>query len=129
MSSGSRRAESTGHARAQAKLGLLYLSGRGVPRDTALAHLWYLRAAEAGDDEGMAGLAVVHVQSDFDGRDPIEAMKWALLAARRSNAFAERLIEREFATLSPEERALAKTRADAWERARAMDLPHGDRER
>ena len=55
------RAAAQGHAPAQAQLAALYAEGRGAPRSAALAYEWNARAAEAGDLDGMFGVAVAHL--------------------------------------------------------------------
>ncbi len=48
------RAADAGHAWAQYNLGHLYLDGRGVRRDRALAYRYYLEAAEQGHGRAMS---------------------------------------------------------------------------
>ena len=48
-----RRAADRGHAWAQYNLGHMYLDGRGVARDRALAYLYYLKAAEQRHERAM----------------------------------------------------------------------------
>jgi len=42
-----KEAAQQGHTGAQHKLGLCYERGEGVPRDSELAILWYIKASEA----------------------------------------------------------------------------------
>jgi hypothetical protein len=55
-----------GHARSQFNLGLMYLSGQGVPADALAATLWLQRAAHAGapDAERFASQASARM-NDF----------------------------------------------------------------
>ncbi len=39
-----------GHAQAQVNLGIIYSQGRGVPKDSVQAYVWYTLAASQGDD-------------------------------------------------------------------------------
>ncbi len=39
-----------GHAQAQLNLGIIYSQGRGVPKDSVQAYMWYTLAAVQGDD-------------------------------------------------------------------------------
>lgn len=63
-----------GNARAQARLGLVYFTGRLMPQDFAEAARWYRRAADAGDRNGEQHLAQMYregkgVPVDFHGND------------------------------------------------------------
>ena len=44
-----RKAADRGNADAQVSLGYMYLHGRGVPQDDALAVTWYRKAADQGN--------------------------------------------------------------------------------
>lgn len=46
------RADSDGYANAAFAIGLLYAAGKGVKKDEARAHAWFVRAAELGHPEG-----------------------------------------------------------------------------
>src|SRR5690242_5900358 len=54
----------TGDARAQAGLGYMYYTGRGVPRDFAQAAEHFERAAEQGEPTAQLFLAVMHFRAD-----------------------------------------------------------------
>ncbi|MGB1701154.1 MAG: tetratricopeptide repeat protein, partial [Nannocystaceae bacterium] len=43
-----------GDANAQAQLGFIYDSGRGLPRDPDRAHFWYMKAAGQGHTDAQA---------------------------------------------------------------------------
>ncbi|MEE8172908.1 MAG: tetratricopeptide repeat protein [Alphaproteobacteria bacterium] len=78
-----------GDSTAQTALGLLYERGLGVPRDAALALVWYRRAAAQGD-----ALAEFHIGSLYErgvgvARDYTEAAVWYRRASDRGNASAQ----------------------------------------
>ena len=78
-----------GDSTAQTALGLLYERGLGVPRDAALALVWYRRAAQQGD-----ALAEFHIGSLFErgsgvGRDYTEAAAWYRRASEKGNESAQ----------------------------------------
>ena len=55
-----REAAEQGHAEAQFRLGAMYFSGDGVPRDDAGALKWYRLAAEQGHAEAKDNLAYMY---------------------------------------------------------------------
>jgi len=78
-----------GDSTAQTALGLLYERGLGVPRDSALALVWYRRAAAQGE-----ALAEFHIGSLYErgsgvGRDYTEAATWYRRASEKGNESAQ----------------------------------------
>ena len=55
-----RKAAEQGHAEAQFRLGAMYFSGDGVPRDDVGALKWYRLAAEQGHVEAQDDLAYMY---------------------------------------------------------------------
>jgi TPR repeat protein len=70
-----RKAAEQGHAEAQFKLGAMYFSGDGVPRDDAGAVKWYRMAAEQGHAEAQADLDFMLENGLAVPQDDAEAMK------------------------------------------------------
>lgn len=70
-----------GDARAQAGLGYMYYTGRGVARDSARAAELFQQAAEKGEPTAQAFLAVMHFQADGLPRNLPLALMWLELAA------------------------------------------------
>jgi uncharacterized protein len=70
-----------GDARAQAGLGYMYYTGRGVSRDSARAAELFQRAADKGEPTAQAFLAVMHFQADGLPRNLPLALMWLELAA------------------------------------------------
>jgi hypothetical protein len=68
-------------ARAQAGLGYMYYTGRGVSRDSARAAELFQRAANKGEPTAQAFLAVMHFQADGLPRNLPLALMWLELAA------------------------------------------------
>ena len=78
-----------GDSTAQTALGLLYERGIGIARDSAMALVWYRRAAAQGD-----ALAEFHIGSLYErgagvATDYAEAAKWYQLASDRGNESAQ----------------------------------------
>jgi len=74
------RLAQAGDARAQAGLGYMYYSGRGVVRDSARAAEFFDRAANQGEPTAQLFLALMHFQSDGVPRSLPLALMWLELA-------------------------------------------------
>jgi TPR repeat protein len=64
-----RLAADQGHPRAQALLGYLYETGKGLPLDYVSAYTWYSRAVAAGDDssaEHLKSLSQIMTRRQLD---------------------------------------------------------------
>jgi uncharacterized caspase-like protein len=81
-------AAAAGHAGAMNSLGLVYQSGRGVPRDGARAMAWFRMGAEAGNSAAMQQLGVAYRDGFGLPRAPVEALRWFRKAAEAGNAVA-----------------------------------------
>ncbi len=69
-----------GDARAQAGLGFMYYSGRGVARDSVRAAEFFYHAANQGEPTAQLFLALMHFRSDGVPKSPPLAMMWLELA-------------------------------------------------
>jgi uncharacterized protein len=69
-----------GDARAQAGLGYMYYTGRGVSRDSARAAELFQRAADKGEPTAQTFLAVMHFRADGMPRNLPRALMWLELA-------------------------------------------------
>lgn len=74
---------------AQHALGVLYLQGRGVAKDTTQAANWFRRAADNGDLPGEVEFAIRLFNGDGVAKDEARAARYFLHAARRGNAIAQ----------------------------------------
>src|SRR5262245_49201172 len=79
---------SAGDARAQAGLGFMYYSGRGVPRDSVRAAEFFERAAEQGEPTAQLFLALMYFKSDGVPMNATLAMMWVELALAGGQAEA-----------------------------------------
>jgi TPR repeat protein len=68
--------------------GLMFDSGKGVPRDYQEALKWYLLAAEAGQADAMNNLGLMYASAHGVSQDLSEAMKWWIKAADRGSTAA-----------------------------------------
>jgi TPR repeat protein len=65
---------------AQAYLGFMYETGRGVPQNYTDAAMWYRRAAEQGDSLAQYSLGLLYDRGQGVPIDVVEASKWLNLA-------------------------------------------------
>src|SRR5450755_4063929 len=78
-----------GNPLAQARLGVLYASGKGVARDYAEAMKWFGRAAAQGFAKGQAGLGLGFESGQGVVQNYSEAAKWYRMAAEQGFAPAQ----------------------------------------
>ena len=101
-----------GNARAQAKLGFMYLTGQGVPQDYVMAAMWFRCAAEQGNTTAQYFLGLAYNKGQGVPKSNIEAHKWLNLAAARGTGR-----EREFSVAM---RKAVATKLNRWETAEAQ---------
>jgi TPR repeat protein len=104
-----------GDARAQSILGLMYLNGRGVPKDDVAAATWFRRATDQGHAPAQFNLGVMYSEGHGVARD-LNAHMWFSLAAERFYRLEPRSYELAVrnrnliaAKMTNEEIALAQT--------------------
>jgi TPR repeat protein len=69
-----------GNLEAQAYMGYLYATGRGVPQNYTQAAIWYRRAAEQGHSGAQYELGLLYDKGQGVPVNVIEAEKWLILA-------------------------------------------------
>lgn len=69
-----------GSPSAQAYLGFMFETGRGVPQNYTEAAMWYRRAAEQGDSHAQYSLGLLYDHGQGVPRDIVEANKWLNLS-------------------------------------------------
>ena len=78
-----------GDASAQVALGLMYDSGRGVPRDYAAAMSWYRKAADQHNASAQSALGFMYAVGHGVERDDAAAMAWYRRAANQGDTSAQ----------------------------------------
>ena len=73
----------------QLSLGRMYLTGRGVKKNTIEAGRWYRKAANSGNVEAQCELACMYEHGNGVSKDEREAAKWYLKAAEWGYADAQ----------------------------------------
>jgi TPR repeat protein len=107
-----------GEASAQAYLGFMFETGRGVPQNYTEAAMWYRRAAEQGDSLAQYSLGLLYDRGQGVPRDIVEASKWLNLATaaapRGSREARVRIREAVTSKMTRGEIAQARLRALEW---------------
>jgi hypothetical protein len=75
----------SGDARAQAILGYMFATGRGVPQSYVEAAGWYRRASEQGHPTAQYMLGLLYDKGQGVPQDYVEAYKWLDLAVGRAS--------------------------------------------
>lgn len=88
-----KNAAEQGDASAQYNLGLRYVDGRGVAKDSAEAAKWFRKAADQGNANGQFELGYMYENGKGVAKDEVEAVKWYQKAAAQGNADAIRRLE------------------------------------
>ena len=79
-----------GNAEAQVRLGLMYESGIGLPRDYAKAMILFRKAADQGDLGGALNVGSMYANGEGVRKDYAKAAAWYRKAANRDDAVASR---------------------------------------
>ena len=88
------KAAEQGNVQAQTKLGALFLTGQGVPKDEEKAAIWFGKAAEKGDARAQFHMGLL-------SQDEIKAVEWLRKAANQGDTDAKNLLDE----INAEERA------------------------
>jgi TPR repeat protein len=73
---------SKGHPTAQCLLGMCYQNGKGVPKDSHKAALWYEKAAKQGFPDAQNRLGHMYLNGDEIEKDTVKAEHWLNKAAK-----------------------------------------------
>ncbi|MFN7139170.1 MAG: tetratricopeptide repeat protein [Limisphaerales bacterium] len=106
-----------GDAEAQYSLGLRYVNGEAVGQNFAEAAKWFALAAEQGVTDAQLSLARRYAAGEGVAQDLTEAYKWCLVTEKYGTyqAHGARQLRSQLEeTMSAEQIALAKNRADAF---------------
>jgi uncharacterized protein len=107
-----------GEPSAQAYLGFMFETGRGVPQNYTEAAMWYRRAAEQGDSLAQYSLGLLYDRGFGVPRDIVEANKWLNLSAAaappRAREARVRIRDAVTTKMTRGEIAQARRRALEW---------------
>jgi uncharacterized protein len=111
-----------GDAAAQARLGWMYSTGRGVPQNYFEAAKWYYRAADQGDPGAQLALGLLYNKGEGVRRDYILAYLWLNLSAAQvggsNHDFAARLRDAVAGKMTPRQMQIAQSMALEWYKSR-----------
>jgi uncharacterized protein len=86
------RLAAQGDVVAQYNLGLMYLTGQGVPQDDRQAATWFRAAAEKGDAPAQYYLGLSYQSGRGMKRDAVEAAMWYRKAAEQGYVYAQSVL-------------------------------------
>ena len=84
-----KKAAAEGDADAQNSLGVMYQTGRSVPRSNAKAAEWYQKAAKQGHAKAQNNLATMYDEGQGVPRDARKAIEWYQKAAEQGFVIAQ----------------------------------------
>lgn len=108
-----------GFEKAQVELARMYREGHGVEQDFAKSFLWSMKAAEAGDVGAQLQVADSFAFGYGVDPDPVEAYKWYEIAVLYWGSLAVNARDLVAESMSSDQIAKAKQRAENWIKARA----------
>lgn len=120
-----RIAAETGHRSAQYELGLCYLEGKGVPRDSAQAEHWNRLAALQGYPLAEYEEGSFYAMGDGVPQDHAEAFKWFSLAAEHDHPGANAAVGTYYQHGNVVEQDEAKA-VQFYERSMELGSPKGE---
>jgi len=108
------KAEVQGDLEARFNLATALRQGKGVPPDLPRSFGLMLSAAQAGVAAAQLQLGLMYATGEGAVVDPIESLKWFLLAAAQGNELAQANSTRAKARFEPAQVAEAERRAQTW---------------
>lgn len=126
-----RRAAEQGHTNAQYSVGEFLLNGRlvtannptAIKPDANEAVIWLGKAANQGHIEAQINLANCYRDGAGVNQDWIEAFKWYALAAKRTNAVAQKELKELTLKMRSDQAIAAQARVDNFVPGKDIDLP------
>lgn len=83
-------AANAGHVKAQLRLGEMYVTGKGTPRNEQKGFLWFTKAVEQSYELAHSNLGGVFGQATIVPQDYATAVEWFTKAAKQGDAGAQR---------------------------------------
>ena len=104
----------SGYAFSEYFLGLMYVKGEGVPRDSKEAVRWYRLAAEQGEARDQGNLGLMYAKGEGVLQDYVLAHMWFNLAAAQGEKVATDLRDSLAKKMTPAQIAEAQKLAAEW---------------
>jgi TPR repeat protein len=102
---------SAGSADEMNRMGILYATGTGVPKDYVAALAWYQRAADNGSSGAMNNIATLYFHGLGVPQSYEESVKWLRLAVKQGDATAQNRL----GSMYDDGLGVAKSAHDAFE--------------
>ena len=109
-----------GFEKAQVELARMYREGDGVGQDFAKSFHWSMKAAEGGDVGAQLQVADAFAFGYGVDLDPVEAYKWYEIAVLYWGSLAVNARDFVAESMSADQIAAAKKRAEAWIKERGV---------
>lgn len=115
----------SGHASAEAMLGIMYFNGQGVAQDRFIAAIYFYKGARRGNANAQLALGSLCIQGIGVAANIAVAYKWVSLAEKAADGqlaeAARELKERLGADLSDVERQALDAKVNAWKPVRSYN--------
>jgi len=111
------KAAEAGHPVAQNMVGVMLENGRGVQMDADQAEKWYRKSANQGNLKAQGNLGRLLGPEVEDRERRIEAITWLLIASKRGEITAQKMLEEMHSGLNPDDVAEAQNLADDLEKS------------
>ena len=115
----------SGHASAEAMLGIMYFNGQGVVQDRFIAAIYFYKGARRGNANAQLALGSLYIQGIGVGANAEAAYKWISLAEKAAEGqlaeAARELKESLGAGLSDVERQAVDAEVHRWKPVRSYE--------
>jgi TPR repeat protein len=101
-------AAEAGHPDAQNIIGVMLENAKGVDTDAAVAEHWYRKAAEQGHTKAQSNLGRILGPEVVDRERRLESLTWLLVASRKGEITAQRMLDAVREGIQPEDMAQAQ---------------------
>ena len=115
----------SGHASAEAMLGIMYFNGQGVVQDRFIAAIYFYKGARRGNANAQLALGSLYIQGIGVGANTAAAYKWISLAEKAAEGqlaeAASELKQRLAGGLSEAERQAIDAQVNEWKPVRSYE--------
>jgi TPR repeat protein len=114
-------AAEAGNPDAQNIIGVMLENAKGVDMDAALAEQWYRKAAKQGHNKAQSNLGLI-LGPEVDERERrLESLTWLLVATRKGEITAQKMLEQVREGVRPEDMAQAEQLVVELEKSLKME--------
>jgi TPR repeat protein len=102
----------SGHTDSEVEYGIALFNGTGVAKNESAAAGYFLKAAQKNHPAGQSRLAWMYATGRGIKADPVEAVRWHLIAKAGGNN--DQYLEDFMRNMRPSDRAMAESKAKPW---------------